>query len=186
MGDPGSSDSALVHPTRGNRVALLRSSSWLACAGGGVVAHCVSAPLRCENPFRATAFAGLTPTRSARRVSVRPRARSWQRTVMTGSVGSPADIAGAVARAMERAYREGFVDAQGEPPMPSSGEVRTAKTIDWALILPRPRTALWTICLFVLGRGERTDGEGHLVRASTERETAGWRPMLPRGNFEPP
>lgn len=75
---------------------------------------------------------------------------------------------------MERAYREGFVDAQGEPHMPSAGEVRTAKTIDWALILPRPRTALWTICLFVLGTGERTDGKGILcARARNEKRQDG-------------
>jgi len=94
--------------------------------------------------------------------------------------GSPVDTAGAVARAMGRAYREGFA----EPPMPSSGEERTGETIDRVMIPPRPRTAFWTICLFVLGKGERTDGAGHLVPATTERGTPGWQLVLPRGNFD--
>jgi hypothetical protein len=98
--------------------------------------------------------------------------------------GSSVDTAGAVARAMERAYREGFADAQREPHIPSAGEVRTGETIDWALIPPRPRTAFWTICLFILGKGERTDGVGHLVPAITDRGTAGWRLILPGRNFE--
>jgi len=98
--------------------------------------------------------------------------------------GLPVDTAGAVARAMERAYRQGFADAQGEPPMPAAGDVHPGEAIDWALIPPRPRTAFWTICLFVLGKGERTDGAGYLAPATTERGTAGWRLVLPSGNFE--
>jgi len=98
--------------------------------------------------------------------------------------GFPVDNAGAVARAMERAYREGFADAQDEPHLHSLGEVQTGETIDWPLIPPRPRTAFWTICLFILGNGERIDGAGHLVPATTERGTAGWRLVLPRGNFD--
>ena len=98
--------------------------------------------------------------------------------------GLPVDTAGAVARAMERAYREGFADAQGEPAMPAASDVAAGQTIDWALIPPRPRNAFWTICLFILGKGERTDGAGHLVPATTERDTAGWRLIWPGGNFE--
>jgi hypothetical protein len=37
--------------------------------------------------------------------------------------GLPVDITGAVARAMERTHREGFVDAQGEPRMPAASDV---------------------------------------------------------------
>ena len=54
--------------------------------------------------------------------------------------GLPVDTAGAVARAMERAYRAGFADAQGEPAMPAASDVAAGQTIDWALIPPRPRT----------------------------------------------
>jgi len=67
---------------------------------------------------------------------------------------------------MERAYRGGFADAQCEWPMPSAGEVRTGETIDWALIPQRPHAAFWTICLFILGKGEQT-GWG---RASCARD----------------
>ena len=98
--------------------------------------------------------------------------------------GFPVDTAGAVARAMERAYRQGFVEAQGEQSMLAADDVQAGDAIDWALIPPRPRTAFWTICLFVLGKGERTDGAGHLVPATTERGTPGWRLVLPSGNFE--
>jgi hypothetical protein len=93
--------------------------------------------------------------------------------------GFPVDTAGAVARAMERAYRDGFADAQGEPSMLSPGDTQPDKAIDWPLIPPRPRSAFWTICLFILGKGERTEGAGHraehLVPAPTERGTQGWR-----------
>jgi hypothetical protein len=98
--------------------------------------------------------------------------------------GFAVDTAGAVARAMERAYRQGFADAQGEPAMPAVSDVQPDEAIDWALIPPRPRTAFWTICLFILGKGERTDGAGHLVPATTERGTAGWRLIVSSGNFE--
>ena len=98
--------------------------------------------------------------------------------------GFPVDTAGAVARAMERAYRQGFADAQDEPPMPVVGDVQPGEAINWALIPPRPRSAFWTICLFVLGKGERTQGAGHLVPATTGRGSAGWRLILPSGNFE--
>ncbi len=98
--------------------------------------------------------------------------------------GFAVDTAGAVASAMERAYRQGFADAQGEPAMPAVSDVQPAEAIDWASIPPRPRTAFWTICLFILGKGERTDGTGHLVPATTERGAAGWRLILPSGNFE--
>jgi hypothetical protein len=86
--------------------------------------------------------------------------------------GLPVDTVGGVARAMERAYRQGFADALGEPPMPAAGDAWTGETIDWALIPPRPRTAFWTIGLFILGKGERTQRAGHLVPATTKRGTA--------------
>ena len=68
--------------------------------------------------------------------------------------------------------------------MPSAGEVRTGETSDWALIPPGPRAAFWIVCLFIFGKGERVDGAGHLVPATTEPGTRGWRLILPRGNFK--
>ncbi|MBW4092370.1 MAG: hypothetical protein HIU82_14870 [Proteobacteria bacterium] len=98
--------------------------------------------------------------------------------------GFAVDTAGAVARALERAYRQGFVDAQGEQSMPAADDMQPGEPIDWALIPPRPRAAFWTICLFILGKGERTGGAGHLVPATTERGTAGWQLVLPSGHSE--
>ena len=57
--------------------------------------------------------------------------------------------------------------------MPAGGDARPGEAIDWALIPPRPRARFWTICLFILGKGERTGGAGHLVPATTERGTEG-------------
>jgi hypothetical protein len=57
--------------------------------------------------------------------------------------------------------------------MPAPSDVPAGETIDWALIPPRPRNAFWTICLFIFGKGERTNGVGHLVPAITDRDTAG-------------
>ena len=85
---------------------------------------------------------------------------------------------------MERAYRQGIADTQAGPPVPVLRDSQPDEVIDWTLIPPRPRTAFWTICLFILGKGERTKGAGHLVPATTERGTAGWRLMVPTRNFE--
>ncbi|MGH8142698.1 MAG: hypothetical protein ACREU2_09305 [Steroidobacteraceae bacterium] len=98
--------------------------------------------------------------------------------------GLPVDTAGAIARAMERAYRQGFLDAQGDQPKPMEDEAPPGEAIDWALIPPRPRAAFWTICLFILGKGERSPGEGHLVPAITDRGTPGWKLTLPAGQIK--
>lgn len=97
--------------------------------------------------------------------------------------GLPVDTAGAIARAMERAYRQGFLDAQGDPSKPMENDTPAGQAIDWFLIPPRPRAAFWTICLFTLGKGERRAGEGHLAPAITERGTPGWKLTVPGGNF---
>lgn len=169
-------------PARYGTVAL-RPPSRPACPGGGAVVYCASALRPVENPCRAVAFAGLTLTRSARRASARRPARSWPRIVTTGSTASRWIPPGS-SRALERVYRQGFVDAHGEQSMLAADDVQSGDAIDWALIPPRPRTAFWTICLFILGKGERTDGAGHLVPATTEQGTPGWQLVLPSGNFE--
>lgn len=97
--------------------------------------------------------------------------------------GMPVDTAGAIARALERAYRQGFLDAQGGSPGPTENEGHPGKEIEWALIPPRPRAAFWTICLFTIGKGERRAGEGHLLPAITERGTPGWKLTLSAGDF---
>jgi hypothetical protein len=60
--------------------------------------------------------------------------------------------------------------------MPRRATCSRVRFIDWALIPPRPRTASWPICLFVLGNGEPTEGAG--------AGTAGWRLIVPGRHFE--
>jgi hypothetical protein len=94
------------------------------------------------------------------------------------------DTAGAIARAMERAYRQGFEDAQSEPPTRLSEPVEEDGALDWVMIPPRPRTAFWTLCLFALGREKQEERSGHLVPVLTERFTPGWQLVLSDGRFE--
>lgn len=108
--------------------------------------------------------------------------------------GLAVDTAGAIARAMERAYAEGYADTQRSTPVkegslarPGSDTARADQPIDWVLIPPRPRQAFWTICLFILGR-EPVAGiaaAGCLVTAETERGTPGWR-LTECNGFEKP
>jgi hypothetical protein len=89
------------------------------------------------------------------------------------------DTAGAIARALERAYREGFAAAQTGAPAPPMAVADAAESLEWALIPPRPRTAFWSLCLSALGRGDGPEDTAHLVPATTERGTPGWQLVLP-------
>jgi putative DNA-invertase from lambdoid prophage Rac len=75
--------------------------------------------------------------------------------------GHPVDTAGAIARALERAYKQGFADARGDPAA-RPPEASDKGPLDWALIPPRPRNAFWSCCLFTFGRrgdqSQRTPG----------------------------
>jgi hypothetical protein len=93
--------------------------------------------------------------------------------------GYAVDTAGAIARALEQAYRQGFDDAQIELPT-AAAPTSTATddgVLEWVMIPPRPRNAFWTICLFCLGRGrsDQPGGGGCVVPEVTERGTPGWR-----------
>jgi hypothetical protein len=96
--------------------------------------------------------------------------------------GYAVDTAGAI----ERAYRQGFADAQSAMPIPPETAAETNDAmLEWALIPPRPRTAFWSICLFALGREDRPESGAHLVRAITGRGTPGWRLVVPeRPDFD--
>jgi hypothetical protein len=98
--------------------------------------------------------------------------------------GRAVDTAGAIARAMERAYRQGFETAQSERSVPSSKLPDAEDVLDWVLIPPRPRSAFWTICRFMLGRDGEQEREGHLVPMITERGTPGWQLVMSDGGFE--
>ncbi len=92
--------------------------------------------------------------------------------------GRGVDTAGAIARALERAYRQGFADAQDDPVPKTSVQPRPDGPLDWALIPPRPRSAFWSCCLFTFGRRGDKLRAGHLEPAATERGTRGWRLVL--------
>jgi hypothetical protein len=94
------------------------------------------------------------------------------------------DTAGAIARAMERAYRLGDEDAQVEPPARLHEPPDEDGALDCVMIPPRPRNAFWTLCLFALGRDEQQARSGHLVPTLTERFTPGWQLVLSDGQFE--
>ena len=98
--------------------------------------------------------------------------------------GRAVDTAGAIARAMERAYRQGFEAAQLERPVPSSKPPDAQDALDWVLIPPRPRSAFWTVCRFMLGRDGEQERDGHLVPVITERGTPGWQLVMSDGGFE--
>ena len=86
--------------------------------------------------------------------------------------GLTVDTAGAIAQALERAYRDGVRDGPAAlipvPGQPDTGPV------EWALIPPRPREGFWSICLAILGGCGSQSRDGHLAPALTERGTPGW------------
>lgn len=91
--------------------------------------------------------------------------------------GHSVDTAGAIAQALERAYREGFANGLlGSAPVVEPAE---DGPVEWAMIPPRPRTAFWSICLYTLGRGDKPSPGGMIVPAVTERGTPGWQLVVP-------
>ncbi len=92
--------------------------------------------------------------------------------------GFSVDTAGAIARALERAFREGFIAAhEADETFAStvpSGSGHNGP-IDWLLIPPRPRNAFWTCCLFILGEDGQVESSGCLQPITTVRGTPGWR-----------
>lgn len=92
--------------------------------------------------------------------------------------GFSVDMAGAITRALERAFREGFVACQ-EADQEAESPVETKEAgngpLDWMLLPIRPRNAFWTCCLFIIGESGQEEGEGYLRPATTVRGTPGWR-----------
>ena len=88
--------------------------------------------------------------------------------------GHAVDTAGAIARALERAYKQGFADARDDQVRPTP-EVSDEGPLEWLLIPPRPRNAFWSCCLFTFGRSGDQYRNGHLEPEVTERGTIGWR-----------
>lgn len=67
--------------------------------------------------------------------------------------GHSVDTAGAIARALEKAYQRGRKEERdGEPLYPDQ---IPGSPIEWKLIPSLPRRAFWSVCLFILGRTEQ-------------------------------
>ena len=114
--------------------------------------------------------------------------------------GLSVDTAGAMARALERAYVQGFIDAHAPAsPAPALPETAAAAVgdavgpVEWVLIPPRPRDAFWTICLFALGRdaaampdGAAPGGAGHLHLTALPSGRPGWQLVTRTGHEDKP
>ena len=88
--------------------------------------------------------------------------------------GYAVDTAGSIARALERAFREGFAAGQTDTPAQATAPPAENEPVEWALIPPRPRDSFWTICRFCLGRREDPKSGAKLIPALTERGSPGW------------
>jgi hypothetical protein len=99
--------------------------------------------------------------------------------------GGAVDTAGAVARAMERAYRLGFEDALKVPaasvadPVVAPIGAPNSDAMNWTLIPPRTRSTFWGICLAALGREGRTETPSYLEPVPTRRGTLTWQLVVP-------
>src|ERR1700733_1573336 len=100
-------------------------------------------------------------------------------------LGDAVDTAGAVARAMEQAYRLGFEEAlqgpvaAGANPGIAPVETPCSGAMNWTLIPPRTRSTFWSICLAALGREGRTETPSYLESAPTRRGTLAWQLVVP-------
>lgn len=102
--------------------------------------------------------------------------------------GLTVDTAGVIARALERAYAQGYADAQASAPSYLAADAGAADNtgggpVEWVLIPPRPRAAFWSICLFILGRdaAAEPDGVGHLHPTMTPSGRPGWQLVTRHG-----
>lgn len=123
-----------------------------------MTAHSARPP---ADPFRKARFRD-----EARRIVTKDRALRKQ--------GFTVDTAGAIASALERAYKCGFEEAhKGTAEAPAQRS--EVEALAWELIPPRPRHAFWCCCLHVFGEHGNDASDGYLVSESTERFTPGWK-----------
>lgn len=92
--------------------------------------------------------------------------------------GLKVDTAGAIARALEQSYRQGFAEAQSDECEQHDATEAPNGPVEWTAIPPRPRNAFWSICIRTIRWGQQRGG-GHLIPAVTERGIPGWRLILP-------
>ena len=112
--------------------------------------------------------------------------------------GLSVDTAGATARALERAYAQGFADAQASAspvvePSKAIAAGDAAGPVEWVLIPLRPRDAFWTLCLSALGRdtaampdGAALGGAGHLRLTALPSGRPGWQLVTRTGREDKP
>ena len=99
--------------------------------------------------------------------------------------GEAVDAAGAVARAMEQAYRLGFEDALKGAAESEAAEASTQPdpahndAMRWTLIPPRTRGTFWSICLAALGREGRTATSSYLESVPTREGRLAWQLVVP-------
>jgi len=99
--------------------------------------------------------------------------------------GQAVDAAGAVASAMERAYRFGFEDAlkgsAGSKVDNASASASEAPddAMLWTMIPPRTRGTFWSICLAALGREGRTATRSYLEKVPARGGKWVWQLVVP-------
>ena len=85
------------------------------------------------------------------------------------------DTAGAITRALERAWRDGFAAGREDDTTQSMPAETGEGPIPWHRIPPRRRTAFWTICLWFIGKhAGHIDRGSMLIPGVTVRGTAAW------------
>ena len=87
--------------------------------------------------------------------------------------GRSVDTAGAISRAMENAYRRGFLEALS-PAESSNAGVEGLPALEWEMIPPRPRNALWRICFACFGYGDREPRNVSLAKALNKLGIVAW------------
>ncbi len=100
--------------------------------------------------------------------------------------GYAVDTSGAIARALEKAYRQGFNDAQTEPAPDSRPTALASGPIDWVLIPPRFRDGFWRICLHALGREPSVRVGAYLAPSLGGRGAAAWSVVRSNGHETTP
>lgn len=98
--------------------------------------------------------------------------------------GEAVDTAGALARAMEQAYRLGFKDALKGPDALAAdaivaGGAPDSDAMRWTMIPPRTRSTFWSICLAALGREGKSVTGSYLEAVPTRGERMAWQLAVP-------
>lgn len=130
------------------------------------------------------------PARSAANADRKRQFRETARDILHMAkvkrrMGEAVDAAGAVANAMERAYRLGFEEALKPLTQPGSAapdeqaDHPNSDALAWSLIPARTRHTFWSICLGALGRAGRTTTPSYLKAVTTREGRLAWQLVVP-------